>query len=229
MHKPPGLFIAFEGIDGTGKSTQAELLKQYLESEGHSVVKTREPGGSPGAEAIRELLVTGDRDRWDGITELLLFSAARRNHVETVIKPALAEGKIVICDRFIGSTMAYQGSGHGLDSNAISEATNLAVGNFRPHLTLFLTIGIEEGLLRATTRKGKELRFESMDIHFYRRVHDAYMEMAKLPQQLRGVGAIDTAQYTHETTDMCIERVAEEVKGYVKSLIAIHTTHRHLL
>jgi len=185
-----GLFITLEGGEGSGKSTQGKLLRTAIEKMGQSVVLTREPGGSPGAEAIRNLLVTGDTDRWDGLTEALLLFAARRDHVERTIKPALADGAIVISDRFADSTMAYQGYGHNLDREKIDHLYRLALGNFLPDLTLILDIPAEEGLKRAVSRGGDEQRYENMDIAFHNRLRDGFMDIAKRdPQRCKVVDA----------------------------------------
>lgn len=174
-----GLFITLEGGEGSGKSTQGKLLRDALEQAGHTVVLTREPGGSPGAEAIRSLLVTGEIDRWDGLTEALLLFAARRDHVERTIGPALEQGTIVISDRFADSTMAYQGYGHDLGRKKIEDLNSLSLGDFKPDLTLILDIPAEEGLKRAVSRGGDEQRYEDMDVTFHHRLRDGFLDIAK--------------------------------------------------
>lgn len=174
-----GLFITLEGGEGSGKSTQSKLLQAKLESEGHSVVTTREPGGSPGAEAIRSLLVTGATDRWDGMTEALLLFAARRDHVERTIKPALDSGAIVICDRFTDSTMAYQGYGHDLGRAPVEQLNKIALNDFKPDITLILDLSVEEGLKRAVSRGGDEQRYEDMDVAFHHRLREGFIDIAK--------------------------------------------------
>ena len=174
-----GLFITLEGGEGCGKSTQAKRLGVFLDSLGHEVVLTREPGGSDGAEAIRVLLVTGDPDRWDGVTEALLFFAARRDHVERTIKPALDDGKTVICDRFADTTMAYQGYGHDLGRDFVEQLYTLTLGDFKPDLTLILDLPVEEGLKRAASRGGAEQRFEGMDVTFHHRLRDGFLDIAE--------------------------------------------------
>jgi dTMP kinase len=174
-----GLFITFEGGEGSGKSTQIKRLAASLEADGRTVLQTREPGGSPGAEAIRALLVTGDPERWDGMTEALLHYAARRDHVERTIKPALNAGKIVLCDRFSDSTMAYQGYGHGLGRDAITRIHSVTLGSFKPDLTLILDLPVEEGLKRAAGRGGDERRYEDMDVAFHERLRAGFMEIAE--------------------------------------------------
>lgn len=154
-----GFFISFEGIDGSGKSTQTKLLKQQLEDLGHDVVLTREPGGSPGAEEIRALVLQGDPDRWSAHTEILLFTAARRDHLERTIQPALAQGKIVICDRFADSTRMYQGLSRGDLRQAVDQLHDLMIG-IEPDLTLLIDMDPSQGLSRALSRNTVEERFE---------------------------------------------------------------------
>ncbi|WP_233192794.1 dTMP kinase [Acidimangrovimonas sediminis] len=154
------MFISFEGIDGSGKSTQARLLAETLRAEGHEVVLTREPGGSPGAEEIRRLVLEGDPDRWSAETEILLFTAARRDHLEKTIRPALAAGRIVITDRFADSTRLYQGITRGDLRGTVDELHRLMIG-IEPDLTLIVDLDPAEGLARALGRRGTEERFES--------------------------------------------------------------------
>ena len=153
-----GRFITFEGGEGAGKSTQVRLLAESLKARDGEVVVTREPGGSDGAEAIRALLVSGAVNRWDGCTEALLHSAARRDHLVKTVWPALARGAWVICDRFADSTLAYQGYGHGLDHGLIRQLASVTMGVFRPDLTLILDLPVAEGLMRAGGRGGAEDR-----------------------------------------------------------------------
>ncbi|NIQ96157.1 MAG: dTMP kinase, partial [Desulfuromonadales bacterium] len=137
-----GLFITLEGGEGGGKSTQARLLAEFLELRGEEVVLTREPGGSPGAEQIRSLLVDGETHRWDATTEALLHFAARRDHLVKTVIPALDRGAWVVCDRFADSTMAYQGYGHGLPKEALAVLYDFAVGTIKPDLTLVLDLPV---------------------------------------------------------------------------------------
>ncbi len=174
------MFITFEGVEGSGKTTQSRLLRDYLISQGRDVIVTNEPGGSEGALAIRKMLLEGENSKWDGISELLLFSAARRDHVEKVIKPALNCGKVVICDRFYDSTMAYQGYARGLGKQIVEAATLLAIGNFKPDITFLIDIEIEDGINRVIKRDGKLDRFESMDIDFHQKIRNGFREIAKL-------------------------------------------------
>lgn len=141
--------------------------------------RTREPGGSPGAEAIRRLLLDGETERWDALGEALLLCAARRDHVSRTIEPALAQGVWVVCDRFADSTLAYQGYGRGLPLGALQALHRLSLGEFTPDLTLILSLPVEEGLRRAATRAGMTDRFERLDRDFHERLHRGYLAIAE--------------------------------------------------
>lgn len=171
-------FITFEGGEGSGKTTQIKMLAQYFAGLGRKYLVTREPGGSNGAEAIRQLLLTGSADKWNSISETLLFQAARVEHVENVIKPAIARSETVLCDRFLDSTIVYQGIAKGLGEEYIRQLHQLTIGNFMPDLTFILDIEPETGLKRAKARTGEELRFENMDIEFHRKVREGFMSLA---------------------------------------------------
>ncbi|MFT5061924.1 MAG: dTMP kinase [Sulfitobacter sp.] len=172
-----GRFISFEGIDGSGKSTQARLLADALRAEGQNVVLTREPGGSPGAEEIRALVLQGDPDRWSAETEMLLFTAARRDHVERTISPALAAGKTVICDRFADSTRLYQGMTRGDLRATVDQLHNLIIG-IEPDLTLIIDMDPAKGHARAKGRQTAEERFEDFGTDFQRRLRAAFLDLA---------------------------------------------------
>ena len=173
-----GRFITLEGGEGAGKSTQIRLLADALAACGKDVVVTREPGGSKGAEEIRALLVSGETGRWGPVTEALLHTAARRDHLERTVWPALAAGRWVVCDRFFDSTMAYQGYGLGLGRDLIGALQATALGDFRPDLTLILDLPVESGLARANARRGGEDRYERMDLDFHRRLRDGFLDIA---------------------------------------------------
>jgi dTMP kinase len=175
----PGRFITLEGGEGAGKSTQIGRLKAWLEGRGKTVVATREPGGAPGAEMVRKLLVEGPADKWDGPTEALLHFAARRDHLRATVWPALESGAWVISDRFADSTRAYQGYGHGVDLAMLERLYDIAVGDFRPDLTLVLDLPIETGLARAAARRGTETRYESLPMAFHQRVKAGFLEIAR--------------------------------------------------
>lgn len=194
-----GHFISVEGGEGSGKSTQLKLLASAFEKAGKPFVSTREPGGSPGAERVRSLLVSGDADAWDVEAELLLFYAARLDHVTRLIKPALAEGKTVICDRFVDSTLVYQGIGKGLSQAYIKNLHHLTLGNFMPDLTIILDIDPNEGLKRAGARKNNETRFEGMELDFHHRIRAGFLGIARNePQRCVVLNAAQEQDTLHE-------------------------------
>jgi dTMP kinase len=174
-----GKFITFEGGEGAGKSTQLKRLVARLQADGHEVVATREPGGSPGAESIRELVLKGAADRWSPVTETLLMYAARRDHIERVIGPALARGAWVVCDRFADSTRAYQGAAGGTDPGLISALETHILEAVRPDLTLVFDLPVEQGLARAHARAGSEMRFESKGEAFHQRLREGFLAIAR--------------------------------------------------
>ncbi|MBO6807262.1 dTMP kinase [Thalassospira sp.] len=214
MTPKPGLFISFEGGEGSGKSTQIRCLEKWFRDQGQDIVVTREPGGSPGAEEIRNLILTGDPGRWDPVTEALLMFASRRDHVERTIRPALDSGKIVLCDRFADSSVAYQGYGHGLGADYIRKLWQLAIGDFKPDLTLIFDLPLELGLERASERfanvSAAEDRFERMGLEFHQRLRDGFREIASDEK--------DRCQIIDASGD--IETVSERVILAVKSHIA---------
>jgi len=174
----PGLFLTFEGIDGSGKSTQARLLAEALAAEGHGVVHTREPGGSPGAEEIRKLVLEGDPARWSAQTEILLFTAARRDHLERVIEPALQAGQIVVCDRFADSTRMYQGlRGPGLRT-IVDQLHKLMIGR-EPDLTFVIDMDPNRGHSRAKGRGGTEERFEDFGTDLQAQMRAGFLDLAQ--------------------------------------------------
>lgn len=177
-----GFFITFEGGEGTGKSTQTRLLADFFEKQGYSCVLTREPGGSEGAEEIRNLVVKGAVGRWDAMTEALLMFAARRDHLVHTIWKALDEGKTVICDRFADSTMAYQGFGYadkGLGQQAVQTLYDTVVGSFKPDLTIIMDMPVEKGLERALKRDASSNRYERMGLDFHRNLRRAFLTIAE--------------------------------------------------
>ena len=171
-------FITLEGVDGSGKSTQAKLLKEALEAEGHRVLLTREPGGSPGAEEIRSLVLEGEPDRWSAETEILLFTAARRDHLERTILPALAAGTIVICDRFVDSTRVYQGLTRGDLRDVVDKLHALMIGR-EADLTLLFDMDPKLGLARAKARQTSEERFEDMGLEMQLAMRQGFLALAK--------------------------------------------------
>jgi dTMP kinase len=173
-----GKFITFEGGEGAGKSTQARLLKERLEARGIRAVLTREPGGSPGAEQIRKLLVEGEPERWTPMTETLLFLAARSDHVAKLITPALDDGSWVICDRFVDSTLVYQGVARGLGLERVRALQTAALGEIAPDLTFILDLAPDAGLARTRDRSGAETRFERFAAEFHARLRTAFRDIA---------------------------------------------------
>jgi dTMP kinase len=207
----PGRFITLEGGEGGGKSTQARRLAAALQEQVPEIVLTREPGGSPGAEQIRALLVDGEVHRWDSITETLLHFAARRDHLVDTVQPALARGAWVISDRFADSTMAYQGYGHGVEKHDIAELYRICVGDLKPNLTLILDLPVEAGLARAAGRGGGEDRYERMDRSFHERLRQGFLEIARTEPERCAV--IDAAA----GEDM----VHDQIMAAVKSRLAL--------
>ncbi|MFZ1480135.1 MAG: dTMP kinase [Paracoccaceae bacterium] len=179
-----GLFVSFEGIDGSGKSTQARLLAEELRARGRQVVLTREPGGSPGAEELRRLVLEGATDRWSAETEILLFTAARRDHLEKTIRPALARGEVVICDRFADSTRVFQGLTRGDLAATVDRLHDLMIG-VEPDLTLLIDLDAAAGLARATARQGAEMRFEDMGLAFQTRAREGFLALAACNARFR--------------------------------------------
>ncbi|MEO1678629.1 MAG: dTMP kinase [Pseudomonadota bacterium] len=172
-----GLFISFEGIDGSGKSTQARMLHDRLVAQGEDPLLTREPGGSPGAEEIRRLLVEGDAHRWSPESEILLFTAARRDHLERRIRPALTEGRTVITDRFADSTRVYQGAARA-DLRGLVDRLHAEVIAVEPDLTLIIDMAPETALARGLARDSGEDRFEEMGLDFQHRLRDGFRALA---------------------------------------------------
>ena len=174
----PGRFITFEGIDGSGKSTQTKLLATRLQDEGFDIILTREPGGSEGAEEIRDLVLQGSTDRWSAETEILLFTAARRDHIERTILPSLAQGKIVICDRFADSTRMYQGISRGNLRALVDQLHHLMIP-YDPDITILIDMDPEIGLKRAKARATSEERFEDFGLDLQKRMRSGFLELAR--------------------------------------------------
>lgn len=201
-----GLLITLEGGEGAGKSTQARRLREFLEGRGHNVVMTREPGGTVEAEKIRDLLVQRDGGNWTPMAECLLFFAARQMHVETLIKPVIAEGRIVICDRFTDSTRAYQGYGHGFPLETIESLNAVALQGFEPDLTFILDLPADAGLRRSLAQKagspGREAtedRFEKLDMEFHERIRKGFLDIAaQNPARCRVIDATRSADEIFE-------------------------------
>jgi dTMP kinase len=207
-----GFFITFEGGEGSGKTTQIKILADKLKAEGKNVLTTREPGGTPEAEKIRSLLVNRDGGDWTPVAEVLLLFAARSMHVEKLIKPALAAGKTVICDRFTDSTRAYQSYGHGLPIEAIETINKTTLNGFEPGITFILDLPVETGLARAGKRlaqdSSKEDRFEKLKTDFHERLRQGYLDIAKKnPKRCVIVNA-----------DQNVEAVASAIHDHLKKV-----------
>lgn len=188
------MFITFEGIDGSGKSTQVKLLAARLEEQGWDVLLTREPGGSKGAEEIRALVLKGAPERWSAETEILLFTAARRDHMEKLILPALAEGKYVICDRFIDSTRMYQGLRRGDLRTVVDTLTKLMIEK-QPDLTIVIDMEPSIGHARAKSRETTEERFEDFGVGLQSKMREGFLQLAKeFPDRVRVVDGNQTIE-----------------------------------
>ena len=211
---PKGLFLTFEGGEGTGKSTQIKLLSDYLSKQYHrQVVLTREPGGSIGAEEIRSLLLKGNTARWDKLTELLLFTAARRDHLVKTIWPAIEQGDIVLSDRFSDSTIAYQCYGYGYDEtvyNQVQKLYHMIASNFEPDLTFILDLDVETGLMRSRKRAGNdEQRFEDMELRFHQNLRNGFLTLARQnPTRYIVIDASQSIQNIHtQIVHQFLERI----------------------
>lgn len=195
LHTPRGRFIAFEGGEGAGKSTQVKAVVARLRDRGLEVVQTREPGGSPGAEALRDLLVTGDAGRWSPLSELLMMYAARSDHLEKVIRPALERGAWVVCDRFADSSRAYQGAGGGVAPSFIEAVDAAVVADTQPDLVIIMDMPVEAGLRRAASRGDAENRFESKGAAFHERLRQGFLNRAAaVPDRYRVIDADRTIE-----------------------------------
>jgi dTMP kinase len=203
-----GLFITLEGSEGVGKTTQLSTLAEYFTSEGREVITTREPGGTEGAESIRNLLLQGDAERWGNTTEALLFAAARADHVSKLIRPALARGAVVLCDRFIDSTRAYQGGAGGLADADIMQLHRIGSGGILPHRTLLLDMPIAVAQERAMDRDKSQLdRMGSKQEEYYEQVKSAFLTMAI--SDARRFRIIDASASLHTVNKQCIAAVSD--------------------
>ncbi len=206
-----GKFITFEGGEGTGKSTQARLLAERLRAHGLSVVLTREPGGAPGAEQIRDLLLGDHGHDWEPATEALLHFAARREHLSKTVMPALERGDWVVSDRFADSTMAYQGYGLGLGFEMIEGLYASSIGDFRPDLTIVLDLPAEQGMARARARGDDLDRYEAMDLEFHRRLRQGFLDIA----------ARDPDRCVVVDASAAIDEIAAEIFTAVKTRLEV--------
>lgn len=195
-----------EGPDGSGKTTQIELLKSYLESKGYDIVITREPGGTAISEAIRAIILNTEYQEMSHMTELLLYASARAQLVNQVIKPALEEGKAVICDRFVESSAVYQGIGRGLGVATVYEVNNYALGDVKPKLTIFMDLDAEEGIKRKKNQTELD-RMEMEDLSFHKRVVDGYRQLAQFyPERIVPVDATLPIEEIHSIIKKEVEK-----------------------
>ncbi|MDO5415283.1 MAG: dTMP kinase [Bacillota bacterium] len=202
-----GYFITFEGGDGAGKSTQIKKLMEYLESKGFDVILTREPGGTDIGEKIRQIILDPENKEMDSVTEAMLYAASRAQHVSQVIKPAIEAGKIVICDRFIDSSIAYQGYGRNL-GDSVSIINSYAVGEYMPHKTFLLKLKPQAGSLRMAGREKDRIELEAASFH--QTVYDGYEALErKYPERIVGIDASGT-----------IEEIADEIKKHIDVLLS---------
>lgn len=213
LTKSRPLFITFEGGEGVGKSTQIRVFREFLEKSGLQVVMTREPGGCDNALALRKMLVEGDADRWDGLSETLLYSAARNEHLREVIRPELKNGRWIICDRFADSTHVYQGEGRGMPYDVLEYVSNIVVKDTWPDLTFVLDMPTEDGLYRARGRQENmfENRFETIEDSFHERVRQGFLKIAKKnPQRCRVIDAKGTIEEVHERVKNALFQYLQE-------------------
>lgn len=194
-----GFFISFEGPDGSGKSTQIKMLKNYLDNEGLDTLITREPGGTPIGEAIRGIILDPNHGEMSPITEAYLYAASRAQHVDQVIIPALEQGKVILCDRFVDSSIAYQGAGRGLGMEVIEDINKLALRGIMPDLTLFFDLKPELGLRRGKKRARDVDRLEMEDINFHRLVYDGFCKLCKMyPNRFKRIDANSEIMTIHK-------------------------------
>ena len=208
-----GVFVSFEGIDGSGKSTQARALADRLRAQSDNVVLTREPGGAAGAEDIRRLLVEGDPDRWSPETEILLFNAARRDHLEKTIRPALEAGKIVICDRFADSTRVYQGAARASLRPLVDKLHDLVIG-VEPDLTFLIDMDPQAALARGLARQSGEDRFEELGAEFQTRLRAGFLALAQAHSDR--IRVIDGAH----TPEIVADRIEAEMREWLRARAA---------
>jgi dTMP kinase len=210
-----GRFIVFEGGEGAGKSTQVKGLVARLRAAGLEVVQTREPGGSLGAEALRDLLVQGDAGRWSPISELLMMYAARADHLEKVIRPALERGAWVISDRFADSSRAYQGAGGGVAPDFIEAVDAAVVANTQPDLVIVMDMPVEAGLRRAQARGDNENRFESKGLAFHERLRQGFLvRAAAVPERYRVIDADQGIEPIRDRIWQELQAVFSELEGH---------------
>lgn len=204
------MFISFEGAEGAGKTTQISILKNYLETKGFEVIVTRQPGGTDLGKSIRTLILDPEQpDKPSAIAELFLYMADRGHNVETLIKPSLEQGKIVICDRYTDSTIAYQGFGRNIDIEKLEVLNNIATTSLKPDITFVLDLPVEEGIKRVIKRDSKLDRIESEKIEFHQKVRNGFLYLAeKEPNRVKVINSLKP-----------IEDISVEIKNYINHLI----------
>lgn len=205
-----GLFITLEGGEGAGKTTQISFIEQYLEEVGLDYITTREPGGITISESIREIILDKHNTKMDGKTEALLYAAARRQHLVEKVIPALVEGKVVICDRFIDSSLAYQGYARGIGVEEVLEINKFAIGGYMPDLTIFLDIDVKEGLARVKGRNGEINRLDLEDITFHETVRNGYIEL--LRQEPNRIRKVDASQSVEDVSKKIINIIKDTLE-----------------
>ena len=203
-----GFFIRLEGIEGAGKSTMVSFIEDFLTKGGHDVVKTREPGGTAIGEQVREILLNKNNDKLTDDTELLLIFAARAQHLSEIILPNLTSNKIVLCDRFIDASYAYQGAGRGIEQSKINLLENWVMPDIKPDLTFLLDLDPKIALERTNKRSDAD-RFESEDIHFFEKIRQYYLERAENePERFRVINS-----------ELSLEDVQEQIKNILKDMV----------
>jgi len=208
--KRRGIFITLEGPDGSGKTTQALLLARYLQRKGHRVVRTREPGGTSIAEALRRIILN-PKNRISKLTEVLLYEAGRAQHTSELILPALGKGKTVICERYTDATLAYQGYGRNLDIRMVNELNRIASSGLKPDLTILLDVDVREGLKRVKKISGRKMdRMERESIRFHQRVRKGYLEIgSREPGRVKLVRSKETPEKTHLEVVKAIKKLVK--------------------
>jgi len=208
MEMKQGLFITFEGTDGSGKSTQIELLEKYIKSKGYEVVLSREPGGTRVSEIIRDIILDPRNKEIDPLTEMILYAASRAQHVAEIIEPAIESGKVVICDRYVDSSYAYQGGGRGVDLKSIADVNRIAIHGTVPDITFFLDIDPEIAIKRRIKSTGAD-RIEQEKLDFHRRVYDGYKKLSILyPDRIKTIDATKS-----------IDEIAFQINSFIDELI----------
>lgn len=202
------MFISFEGIEGSGKSTQSKKLYEFLCSKNLQVILTREPGGTLAGEKIREILLDEKIDKLEAKTELLLNFSARIEHVEKLIKPALAAGKIVICDRFFDSSFAYQGYGFDVDLSVIEQIKNLTIGDFAPDITFLIDVSVEDAFARIKDRASNN-RYEKLEHNFHQKIRDGFLQLAQKNSRIK---IIDGENSPHEIFQLILKTLKYDQK-----------------